>query len=229
MKIFADTADLQQIAEMIQYPLVCGVTTNPSLSRRAGVTDYKVFIRDAIAVAAGKPTSFEVIADEFDEMRRQADWIARQGDPVYVKIPITNTRGESSLPLVRQLGRDGIKVNLTAVFTVLQIEQACEAMDSNTPSILSVFAGRISDAGQDCEPIVRSAVLAASGHPIEVLWASAREPWNIIQAQNCRVAIITLFPDFIRKTALFGKDLEQFSLETVQMFYRDATASGFTL
>jgi len=229
VKIFVDTADISLLREYAQHPQVMGATTNPSLLSKAGVASYRDFIRDALDIFPDRPTSFEVIADEFDEMKLQALWIADQGEFVYVKIPITNTRGESSLPLVEELGREGVCVNLTAVFTVQQITAACEVLSDTTPSILSVFCGRISDAGQKCKPIVRAAVQLASMKPIEVLWASAREPYNIIQAQECGCDIITLFPQFIKKLTLFGKDLEQFSLETVQMFYRDATESGFTL
>jgi transaldolase len=229
LKIFADTADVAQIKAAFQIPGVLGVTTNPSLAKKAGVSNYKEFIREVISIAGDKPASFEVISDEFDEMKRQALWIADQGQSVYVKIPITNTRGESSLPLVAELGKEGVCINLTAVFTIQQITAACEALSDTSPSILSIFCGRISDAGQRCKPIVRSAVHLAKGKPIEVLWASAREPYNIIQAQECGCHIVTLFPEFIKKMSLFGKDLNQFSLETVQMFYRDAVSSGFEL
>jgi transaldolase len=227
IKIFADTADLNSIKEMRKNSLVSGFTTNPSLARKAGVGDYREFIRSGVMTAEPDPISFEVIADDFSEMRRQALWIAAQGENVYVKIPITNTQGESSIPLIRELSATGVKLNVTAIFTPRQIDDTCDALVS--PSILSVFAGRISDAGQACERFVAYAVSAAQGKPISVLWASAREPYNVIQAEQVGAHIITLFPDFIRKLSLFGKDLEQFSLETVQMFYRDATESGFTL
>jgi len=227
IQIFADTADLAAIAEMRKNPLVKGYTTNPSLARKAGVGDYREFIRAGVLAAEPDPISFEVIADDFAEMRRQALWIAAQGENVFVKIPVSNTKGESSIPLVHELSAAGVKLNVTAVFTTEQINAACDALVN--PSILSVFAGRISDAGQFCDHTVGYAVTKARNKPISVLWASAREPYNVIQAEQVGAHIITLFPDFIHKLSLFGKDLEQFSLETVQMFYRDATESGFTL
>ena len=227
INIFADTADIASLEEMKGNPMVSGYTTNPSLARKAGVTDYAEFIRQAAAVAWPDPIIFEVIADDFEEMRRQAAWIAEQCENVYVKIPVTNTKGDSSVPLIYELSASGVKVNATAVFTLEQIEEVCAALVN--PSILSVFAGRISDTGRFCDAAIAYAVDVAKARPVEVLWASAREPYNAVQAEAAGAHIITMFPDFIRKLSLFGKPLKQFSRETVQMFYRDALESGFTL
>lgn len=231
VKIYADTADLVLISEMCNRygHLVSGVTTNPSLARKAGVPDYRTFILEATALVGPRSISFEVLADDFAEMKRQALWIASQGANVYVKIPIINTRGEWCTELISALSQAGVKVNVTAIFDDGQVKAACEAVGDATPSILSLFCGRISDTGRDCLPLVERAVRQARGRPIEILWASAREPYNVVQAAGAKAQIITLFPEFIRKLRLLGKDLREFSRETVQMFVDDAQASGFVL
>ena len=231
IKVFADTASLADIADAIRLPFVRGVTTNPSLIRKAGVDDYPEFVRLAISLVGDLPISFEVIADSHEEMQKQAMWLSEQGPNVYVKIPVMNTKGESTLPLVKELCEAKIKLNVTAVFTFKQIDDFSDVLSRfAVPSILSVFAGRIADTGRDCTEYVRYAYSKSHQAPIAVLWASAREVYNVIQARDSGAHIITLFPEFIRKmVALLDKDLNQFSLETVRMFYDDAVESGLDL
>lgn len=226
MKFFADTADLNEIATMSS---VDGFTTNPSLMRRAGVRDYTVFAREAVTLARGRPISFEVFADDFEDMEAQAHEIASWGSNVYIKIPVTNTRGECASPLIERLSRAGILLNITALFTMRQIRIVLDHLSDTTPSILSVFAGRIADAGCDPCPIIKEAGAAIGSRSIELLWASTREPYNFVQAQQSGCHIITAPVAMLHKRQLFGKDLEQFSLETVKMFYDDATAADYQL
>ena len=230
IKIFADGADLEGIREMAADPLIKGFTTNPTLMRKAGVDDYKSFALEALKIVTDRPISFEVFADEFDEMERQALEIASWADNVNVKIPITNTRGESAVPLVETLSGKGVAVNVTAMFTLEQVQSVVDVLNPETPAILSVFAGRVADSGRDPVPHMKEAVRIAKAKPkAEVLWASPRELLNIFQADEVGCHIITVTNDVIKKLANVGKDLDVFSRETVQMFYDDASAAGYTI
>lgn len=230
IKVFLDGADSRSMLEALNNPLIQGFTTNPTLMKQAGVKNYRAFAKETLAQIK-KPISFEVFADEFDEMARQAMEIKSWAENVYVKIPITNSKGASSIPLIRTLAHDGVKLNVTAVFTPEQISETCAALKGGAPSILSVFAGRIADAGYDPMPIMKDAarVCAGADPGIELLWASSREVLNLVQAEVCGCRIITMTPDLVKKIGNFRKDLAQFSLETVQMFKRDAEAAGFRL
>jgi transaldolase len=229
-KIFADGADLDGILKLAQDPLIAGFTTNPTLMWKAGLTDYADFARRLLEQITKKPISFEVFADDEAEMRRQAHKIATWGPNVYVKIPITTTRGESMAALVRELSEDGVQVNVTALFTTAQVELIKEAVRDGAPSYVSVFAGRIADAGVDPLPIMARSVDILSGAPrAELIWASPREVLNVVQADQVGCHIITMTHDLLPKVKSLGKNLEQFSLETVQMFHRDAVAAGFSL
>lgn len=230
IKIFADGADIQGIREMAAIPYIKGFTTNPTLMKKAGVSDYKNFAQEVLSVIGGRPISFEVFADEFDAMEAQAMEIAAWGKNITVKIPITNTKGASSAPLIKQLSAKGVACNVTAMFTKAQVDEVLAAMSPQTPAILSIFAGRIADAGVDPMPIMRYAVEAAKKFPkVEVLWASPREVLNVFQAEETGCAIITATNDILKKLPQVGKDLTQFSLETVAMFYNDAKAAGYTI
>ena len=230
IKIFADGADLEGIREMSQEPLIQGFTTNPTLMRKAGVADYKAFALEALKIVTERPISFEVFADAFDEMENQAMEIASWGPNVNVKIPITNTKGESAAPLVERLSGNGVVVNVTAMFTLEQVNEIVDILDPGTPAILSVFAGRIADSGRDPMPHMKSAVDIAKTKPkSELLWASPRELLNIFQADEVGCHIITVTNDVLKKLSNVGKDLGVFSRETVQMFHDDATAAGYTI
>jgi transaldolase len=231
LKIFADGAALEPILELNKNPRISGFTTNPTLMRKAGISDYRAFAKQVLAAIKDKPISFEVFADEFSEMKRQALEIKTWGENVYVKIPITNTKGESAIPLVKELSSSGVKLNVTAICTLDQVRETAQALKGGAPSVVSVFAGRIADTGRDPMPLMKEAVAIcqAAGKDIELLWASPRELLNIIQAAEVGCAIITATPDVLAKLPTIGKDLAQFSLETVQMFYRDAQAAGFKL
>ena len=230
LKLFADGANLDDFVRLYASGEVAGFTTNPTLMHKARVTDYEAFAKALLTEVSDLPISFEVFSDEFDDMRRQARKIAAWGDNVYVKIPITNTRRESSLPLVRELAADGIKLNVTAILTLEQVAGTIDALDEDVPAIVSVFAGRIADTGVDPMPVMRAAVAMAALKPLaEVLWASPREALNIHQAADCGCHIITATPDILKKMEMAGKDLGELSQETVAMFYRDATAAGFQL
>ena len=230
VKLFADGANKNAFAELYANPLIQGFTTNPTLMRQAGITDYRAFAQEVLSLIPDRPVSFEVFADEFVEMERQACTIAEWGPHVYVKIPITNTRGESSCELVRVLARRGVKVNVTALLTLEQVRAACDALAGAPPSFISVFAGRIADTGRDPLPLMASAVEYLRPHPqIELIWASPRELLNIFQADTVGCHVITATPDILKKLPAIGKDLSTYSLETVRMFYNDAQASGFKL
>jgi transaldolase len=230
VKIFADGADLDGIRTLAQNPLIKGFTTNPTLMRMAGISDYAAFARDMLDVIVGAPASFEVFADEFDEMEAQALEIASWGDNVYVKIPITNTRGDSSVPLVGRLAAQKVKVNVTAMMTLDQVRHVAEALHAETPAVVSVFAGRIADTGVDPVPLMREAAGILESRPVaELLWASPRELLNIFHADEVGCHIITMTHDLLEKLKGVGKDLDQFSLETVEMFYKDASAAGYTI
>jgi transaldolase len=230
-KIFADGADLDEIVRFAADPTIKGFTTNPTLMWKAGLTDYHEFAIRVLEAVDAKPVSFEVFADDAAEIRRQAVKIAAWGDNVYVKVPVTTTGGDSLAPLVRALSEEGVKINVTALFTTAQVELIAEALRDGAPSCISVFAGRIADAGVDPVPIMaRSVQIIESTAPsAELIWASPREVLNVVQADSVGCHIITITKDLIGKLATLGKDLERFSLETVQMFRKDAVAGGFTL
>jgi transaldolase len=229
-RIFADGADLDGILALAEDPNIAGFTTNPTLMWKAGLTDYADFAQRLLERITNHPISFEVFADDADEMRRQARLIASWGDNVYVKIPITTTAGESMAPLVRELSEDGVQVNVTAMFTTAQVELITAAVKDGAPSYQSVFAGRIADAGVDPVPIMANAVEVMKEAPkSELIWASPREILNVVQADQIGCHIITITHDLLKKLPLLGHDLDQYSLETVQMFHRDAVTAGFTL
>jgi transaldolase len=230
VKLFADGADLDGILALAADPRVAGFTTNPTLMWKAGLTDYQDFAERLLERITTHPISFEVFADAEDEIRRQARLIAGWGENVYVKVPVTTTSGESLAPLVRELSENGVKVNVTALFTSAQVELITKAVKDGAPSYISVFAGRIADAGIDPVPLMRRAVDIMLDAPrSELIWASPREILNVVQADEVGCHIITMTHDLFAKLDLLGKELAQFSLETVQMFHRDATAAGFTL
>lgn len=231
VKIFADGADKAGMLQLNGNPLIKGMTTNPSLMRKAGVHDYEVFARDLLKTITEKPISFEVFSDEFPEMRRQALKIKDWAKNVYVKIPITNTRGESSLPLVRELAGEGVKLNITAMFTEEQVAGVAKALNPKVPAVVSVFAGRIADVGEDPMPHMRRANQILAGLPqAELLWASVREVLNIFQAEECGCKIVTVPHDILNKAMkLVGTGLPEMSLDTVKMFAADAKAAGFSL
>ena len=230
IKIYADGADLKHIGELANNTAISGFTTNPTLMRQAGVDNYEVFAHKAIDIVSPRPISLEVFSDEFTEMRTQALKIASWGENVFVKIPITNTKGESSLPLVADLTKNGVKVNVTAIFTNQQIDDTAAALKGTAGSNISVFAGRIADAGIDPSPYMSRAVAcAAQVGNCEVIWASPREVLNVVQADLLGCHIITVTPDLLKKLVNIGKDLSEYSLDTVKMFYNDASAAGYTI
>jgi transaldolase len=230
VKIFADGADLDGILGLSADPRIKGFTTNPTLMWKAGLTNYEDFAKRLLEQIADKPISFEVFADDAAEMRRQAKTLATWGENVYVKIPVSTTAGESMAPLVRDLSESGVKVNVTALFTTAQVELITEAVKDGAPSCISVFAGRIADAGIDPVPIIsRSVDIMVKAPRAELIWASPREVLNVVQADQVGCHIITVTYDLLKRLDSLGKDLLQFSLETVQMFHRDAVAAGFSL
>jgi transaldolase len=230
-KIFADGADLDEILRLASDKRISGFTTNPTLMWKAGLTDYADFAACVLEVVNTHPVSFEVFADDEQDIRRQANKIAAWGENVYVKVPVTTTDGTSTAPLVRELSESGIKVNVTALMTTAQVEMVSEALRDGAPSYISVFAGRIADAGIDPVDIMRRSVeiIDSTAPAAELIWASPREVLNVVQANSVGCHIITITKELIPKLDTLGKDLERFSLETVQMFRRDAIASGFSL
>ncbi|MFM9091350.1 MAG: transaldolase [Verrucomicrobiota bacterium] len=231
IQLYADGADRAGILDLYAKPYIRGLTTNPTLMRKAGIKDYEAFARDILGTVTAKPLSLEVFSDEFPEMRRQALRLASWGANVYVKIPITNSRGESALPLIRELGAEGVKLNVTALLTLPQVAGVAAALPADLPAVVSVFAGRIADTGVDPMPLMRAAGALLADRPrAELLWASTREVLNILQAQACGCAIITVPHDILAKAAtLLGQDLGALSLDTVRMFAKDAAACGFQL
>jgi transaldolase len=231
VKIFADGADLEGIIDLYRKPFIKGLTTNPTLMRKVGISDYEVFARSVLENVTDKPISFEVFSDEFPEMRRQALKIREWQENVYVKIPISNTRGESALPLIAELAAEGVKVNVTAILTLEQVKGMAGALRKEIPSIVSVFAGRIADTGIDPIPLMKESLEVLASLPsAELLWASVREVLNIFQAAACGCHIVTVPHDILAKAAkLGGMDLAELSLDTVRMFYADAMAAGFRL
>jgi transaldolase len=231
VKIFADGADLEGIIDLYRKPFIKGLTTNPTLMRKVGVSDYEVFARSVLEHVTDKPISFEVFSDDFPEMRRQALKIRDWQENVYVKIPITNTRGESALSLIADLAGEGVKVNVTAILTLQQVEGVAGSLKKEIPSVVSVFAGRIADTGVDPFPAMQESLKILADLPsAELLWASVREVLNIFQAAACGCHIVTVPHDILAKAIkLGGLDLGELSLDTVHMFYQDAVAAGFRL
>jgi transaldolase len=230
VKIFADGADRNEMLALAQNPLIKGFTTNPTLMRKAGVVDYAKFADEVLRSITTRPVSFEVFSDDFDEMERQARAIAGWGSNVYVKIPITNTRGESAQNLVRRLSDAGVKVNMTAVLTLDQVEGISRCFADDVPGYVSVFAGRIADTGRDPLPIMVAALERLASRPrVELIWASPRELLNVFHADQIGCHIITVTADILKKLRLVGKNLDQYSLETVKMFYEDARSAGYSL
>ena len=228
-RIFADGADKSDILELYRNPQIRGFTTNPTLMRAAGVSDYETFARDLLELISDRPISFEVFADDPGEMKRQAKRIASWAENVYVKIPITTTHGESVLALVSDLSADGVQVNVTALMTVEQVRDAAGALRGGPPAFVSVFAGRIADTGRDPVPIMRAAVEELQPYPnAELIWASPREVLNLFQADAIGCHVITMTKDLINKLDNVGKDLLDYSLETVQMFHEDGVKAGYT-
>jgi transaldolase len=229
-KIFADGADKAAMLEMYRNPLIKGFTTNPTLLRKAGVADYQAFALDILKAIPDRPISFEVFSDEFSEMETQARKIAGWGKNVYVKIPVTNTRKESSINLIRNLVRSGVKLNVTAMMPLDQVRDVALVLGGGPPANISVFAGRIADTGRDPVPLMAAAVELLRPYPnIELIWASPRELLNIFQANDIGCQIITVTNDILKKLLLVGKDLHEYSLETVKMFREDAVKAGYAL
>ena len=230
VKLFADGARIDEMLEMYKNPLISGFTTNPTLMRKAGVSDYQKFAREALSVITEKPISFEVFSDEFSEMEEQALKIASWGKNVYIKIPVTNTKGASSADLVRKLSSQGIKINVTAMLTDAQVAAVLPALANGPGGYVSVFAGRIADTGIDPVPVMQKIVGMLKRYPhIELIWASPRELLNVIQANSIGCHIITVTSDILKKISLIGKDLTEYSLDTVKMFYNDAGAAGYKI
>ncbi len=230
VKLFADGADPAGMLALYQNPLIRGFTTNPTLMRKAGISDYRAFAREVLQAIPDRPISFEVFSDEFDQMERQAMEIDGWGANVYVKIPITNTRGESSYPLVARLAERGVKMNVTAMLALDQVEHILPALSDVASAYVSVFAGRVADTGRDPVPLMAAAVELLRPYPsIELIWASPRELLNIFQADAIGCHIITATHDILNKLNLVGKHLHTYSLDTVKMFYEDAQKAGYTL
>ena len=229
-KIFADGAELEGMLALYRQPHIKGFTTNPTLMRKAGVSDYRAFAREVLAAIPDRPISFEVFSDEFEEMERQAHEIATWGEHVYVKVPVTNTKRAPAYDLIHRLSQAGVKVNVTAVLTLEQVRDVVAALKGGAPSNVSVFAGRIADTGRDPVPLMAEAVdILRSAPKAELIWASPRELLNIFQADEIGCHIITVTHDILKKLPLVGQSLEEFSLDTVKMFYEDARAAGFSL
>jgi transaldolase len=230
IKVFADGADLKGMLDQTSNPMVKGFTTNPTLMRQAGITDYKGFAQQVLKAITVLPVSFEVFADDFPTMLDQAREIASWGNNVYVKIPVTNTKGDFAGPLISQLAQAGVKLNVTALMTNDQVKRVTDALSEKVPAIISVFAGRIADTGRDPIPLMQEALTIMKPRPnAELLWASPREVLNIYQADEIGCHIITVTNDLVKKLALAAKDLDLYSRETVAMFYKDATAAGFRI
>ena len=230
VQIFADGAEIAVISQMAQKPYIKGFTTNPTLMRKAGIADYKPFALEVLKVVPTLPLSFEVFSDDFAEMEKQALEIASWGKNVYVKIPITNTKGEPAAPLVAKLAKAKVQVNVTAIMTLDQVKETVAALQPDVASYVSVFAGRIADTGVDPLPLMQECLRVMAPNPkAELIWASPRELLNVFQADDIGCHVITVTPDILNKLALVGKDLGVYSLETVKMFYNDATAAGFSI
>jgi transaldolase len=231
VKVFADGADKAGILDLYAKPYIKGLTTNPTLMNKAGIKDYEAFARDILQTVTAKPISLEVFADDFPEMKRQALKIAGWGRNVYVKIPITNTRAESAVPLIKELSAQGVQLNITAILTLDQVRAVAAVLSPQVSSVVSVFAGRIADTGVDPMPLMRESRKILSGQPkAELLWASVREVLNIVQAEQCGCDIVTVTHDVLAKAAkMLAMDLAALSLDTVKMFAKDAAAAGYKL
>ena len=230
VKIFADGADINEMKKAYKSGLIKGFTTNPTLMNKAGITDYTAFAKLVLKEITDMPISFEVFSDDFKEMKREAEIIASWGKNVNVKIPITNTKGESSVPLIKELSAEGVSLNITAIMTLDQVKDVSKVLNHKVANIISVFAGRIADTGRDPVPMMQKAKeILRNNKNAELLWASPRELLNIFQADDIGCDIITVVPDILKKLSLAGKDLAEYSLETVKMFYNDAMASNFKI
>ena len=230
IKVFADGADLEGMLALAQDPLISGFTTNPTLMRRSGVTDYETFAKEVLAAVTEHPISFEVVADDFEEMRRQARLIASWGANVFVKVPVTNTTGESSADLVRELSLEGLKLNVTAILSLRQVWTVAKALTESPGAVVSVFAGRIADTGRDPVPLMIAALEILTDVPqAELLWASPREILNVVQADGIGCHIVTVTHDLLKKIGGLGRNLEDVSRDTVAMFHDDAQQSGLAV
>lgn len=230
VKLFADGADIDVIKQMAANPMIKGFTTNPTLMRQAGVIDYVAFAREVLKIVPDRPISFEVFSDDFKEMEQQAQEIASWGSNVFAKIPITNTRGESAIPLIKGLAQENVQLNVTAILTDLQVAEVAEALDSNVAAFVSVFAGRIADTGLDPILIMKRSLELLEKKPLaELIWASPRELLNVFQADAIGCHVLTATPNVLGKLSLVGKDLTSYSLETVEMFRQDALKAGFSI
>ncbi|MCB0727759.1 MAG: transaldolase [Ignavibacteriae bacterium] len=229
IKIFADGANVTEMKKVYSEGIVKGFTTNPTLMKKDGVTDYVAFAKDVLSEIKDMPISFEVFTDDFESMERQATEIGSWGDNVFIKIPITNTKGEPSYELIKKLSDKGMKLNVTAILTVEQVENVSKSINPDTPVIISLFAGRIADTGRDPVPyVMRSLEILKDNKNAELLWASSREVLNIIQAEQCGCQIITVTNNLIEKLSMLDKDLKELSLDTVKMFYNDASSAGYS-
>lgn len=230
IKIFADGANLNEMLESYKGGLVKGFTTNPSLMRKAGVDDYKTFAKGVLEKITDLPVSFEVFSDDFETMEKEADVLSALGENVYVKIPIMNTKGDSSIPLIKKLSGRGYHLNVTAIFTIDQVKSVVDALNPEVKSIVSVFAGRIADTGTNPVKLMQEiSKICKNNKGVELLWASCRELYNIVEADECGCEIITVTDDVIKKLSNMGKDLYEYSLETVRGFYKDASSLGFSI
>ena len=230
VKLFADGADLEAIRQLAADPRIAGFTTNPTLMRKAGIADYATFGRQALEIVSGRPTSFEVLADDHREMLRQARKLASWGPNVYVKIPVTDTAGTSTAPVIRELTADGVRLNVTALTTEAQVRSVCESLAGTAGANVSVFAGRVADTGRDPVPMMRTnALICDAVANVSLIWASPRELLNVFQADAAGVHIITATHDILAKLSLVAKDLDEYSRDTVAMFFQDAAAAGFTI
>lgn len=230
IKLFADGCDIESILRLYKDPMIKGFTTNPTLMRKAGIKDYEGFSRDLLARVPDRPISLEVFADDLPTMELQGRKMASWANNVNVKIPVTNTKGETTAPLIRKLADEGVELNITAIMTVGQVEEVAAALNTDVPAIVSVFAGRVADTGVDPVPLMKESLALLADKPkAELLWASPRELLNVFQADEIGTHIITATPDILHKLQLFGKDLLEYSLDTVKMFYNDAVAAAFTV
>ncbi|MBS1517370.1 MAG: transaldolase [Bacteroidetes bacterium] len=228
IKIFADGANVDEMKKVYSEGIVSGFTTNPTLMKKDGVKDYVAFAKNVLSEIKDMPISFEVFTDDFESMERQANVIAGWGDNVYIKIPVTNTKDQTSYELINKLSSNGLKLNVTAILTTEQVKKVYESLDKKTPSIISVFAGRIADTGRDPIPYMKENIeIVRDSESVELLWASSRELLNIIQAEECGCHIITVTNDLLKKLKMVGKDLKELSLDTVKMFYNDAKSAGY--
>ena len=228
IKIFADGANVTEMKKVYSEGIVKGFTTNPTLMKKDGVKDYVVFAKDVLSEIKDMPISFEVFTDDFESMERQAREIGSWGDNVFIKIPVTNTKGEPSYKLIKKLSDDGMKLNITAILTLEQIEYVSKNINEKTPAIVSLFAGRIADTGRDPIPYIKESLNILKGNSnAELLWASSRELLNIFQAEECGCHIITVTNDLLKKLQMVNKDLKELSLDTVKMFYNDASSAGY--